>query len=585
MEMPQTSTASSSSGSGSGSNSVPNVRMQDYNHQKRFERFLDFRGVKRQQVRGTLFDNSKTDSRIQSLLSSVHNDNDSETATAGQRGNGLDEGDDDDNYEPIMGDILLVDDDESDTLSSDGETNNPLQEYLSREDSEADSDLFYSNTASAFQVISPVPESAPNSARSSKPNSVIFGPNDNSTHTIYVSSDDDLKKSSSTVWDFTPIKDKSHNIPINSNDMFANFENREDHDPMGMVEDYPISERVEYPFETQPAAKFKDSLELNYKYSKKLRLDLGRKYKNNLCVCSSKYNLLIIGSISTLYLYDIAALELPESHAPTIEFDTRPPRTTNEHLTNSTMPYYPHTINYMKLGIFRDKETLVVAVDDGRILVYDIERIVDEASKFKENTERSRYDIFCVEPDHCMKGYSSVWGIDIYKNMIAIADNCQMVKLFCFQDDVVISVQTHQVLHNIPSISFIPTQSENAYYISVVSISGELLIFKFPFTKSKVAPERLVMFNKPVVINRALFNDNVWTTCTVDASNFKSVNSIQTMIGDPWLDMQNDLCNKILSESCILDAESDECHSSHLGLAAELQNCHGYVSSDQETIR
>ncbi|GME73643.1 unnamed protein product [Ambrosiozyma monospora] len=226
----------------------------------------------------------------------------------------------------------------------------------------------------------------------------------------------------------------------------------------------------------------------------------------------------------------------------------------------------------MKLGVFRDKETLVVAVDDGRILVYDIERIVHDASKFKEDPERSSYDLFHVEPDHCMKGYSSVWGIDIYKNMIATADNCQMVKLFCFQDDVVISVQTHQVLHNIPSISFIPTQSENAYYISAVSISGELLIFKFPFTKSKMSPEKLVMFNKPVVINRALFNDNVWTTCTVDATNFKSVNSIQAMIGDPWIDMQSDLCSKILSESCILDAESDECHSSHLGLAAELQN-------------
>ncbi|GMG40240.1 unnamed protein product [Ambrosiozyma monospora] len=272
MEISQMSTASSSSGS----SSVPNVRMQDYNHQKRFEQFLDFRGVKRQQIRGTLFDNSKTDSRIQRLLSSVHNGSDSERATSGTPGNGLDEGDDNDNYEPIMGDILLVDDDESDMLSSDGEVNNPLQEYLSREDSEADSDLFYSNTASAFQVISPVPESAPNSARSSKPNSVIFGPNENNTNTIYVSTDDDSKKSSSTVWDFTPIQDKSHNIPINSNDMFTNFENRTDQDPMGMVEDFQISESHEYAVETQPAVKFKDSLDLSYKYSKTLRLDLGR---------------------------------------------------------------------------------------------------------------------------------------------------------------------------------------------------------------------------------------------------------------------------------------------------------------------
>ncbi|GME87737.1 unnamed protein product [[Candida] boidinii] len=80
------------------------------------------------------------------------------------------------------------------------------------------------------------------------------------------------------------------------------------------------------------------------------------------------------------------------------------------------------------------------------------------------------------------------------------------------------------------------------------------------------------IFERTKVIYRTVHNDQFWTVTNLNSNFFKNVKSFQMMTGDMWLDQHHSLYNEILTSSKLLDAESDYCESSHLGLASCFQH-------------
>ncbi|VEU21506.1 DEKNAAC102718 [Brettanomyces naardenensis] len=361
-------------------------------------------------------------------------------------------------------------------------------------------------------------------------------------------------------------------VPTNSNDTFANYESHSSKLNVNLVPTTRVSEDLDSAVKIQPAAKFPDPLEIKFHPLHRMSFGSGRKFKNNIVACSQEHDLIFVAANSAVEVFDPIHLSEGKTWDPVLEFETRPSVTTDEQRANSTWPYYPHTINYVMVSQFCGQEVLAVASDDGRVLMYYTKSLVEEIIRSVSRTKSLR-QVYTIDPDFELGVKSSAWGVDIDDNKVVVSDNSQRITLFYYdeQSGRFFSVLTHQLMHNIPSVSFI--RDEPDVYVSASCISGELLVFKFPFTMSlDSAGSKTVRFLKPKVISRAILNEGVWSTCYVDGKYFKKVSSLQLMTGDPWVDHDNVVINRILNESFILDAESDECRSSHLGFAAELQN-------------
>lgn len=358
-----------------------------------------------------------------------------------------------------------------------------------------------------------------------------------------------------------------YGLPLNSNDAFLYYEN---HSPMTKLL-VPYSDFAKEGL-SQPAGKYPDSLTLDKLSSFQIDCKPGRMFRNNLTVCSQKFNLLFVASMSRISV--IKAREFSnEDISSSFVIETKANSISEYRQEHSTFPNFPYNINYIMIGNFSEIEVLGVVTDDGRVLLYDTETFSDQWNNFMNQTSELN-PILTYRADVEVKVDCSAWGLDIYKNMIAVSDNNRKVTLFYYNEsNVVYLVKTRPLFHNIPSVSFI--RNEKGIYVSAGSISGEVVVFKFPMEIiHQISGGHLstkVEFKKPEVVSRVATRQEIWCVNFVDEYYFKSVDSFELLTGDPWADKENFLANKVLRESELLDAESNYCKSSHLGLSSEFQ--------------
>lgn len=337
----------------------------------------------------------------------------------------------------------------------------------------------------------------------------------------------------------TPISIGTEGVPLSSNDTYNNYENRPDDD-----DDNEEADHVCVEFEKRQCLTFVNA----------------ERYKGNLVVCFGDNMIAVaVGSLVSVFsMKTCPPTSTLEMKSAILEFETRPVETTDDQRMRSTWPHYPHTINHMKVATFLGHEVLILAVDDGRILIYNTDVLINEISKIKGTVP----PVYTLDANISLEVYSSAWGLDVLDDMILVSDNSQRVTLFFFKYGRFYSVKTHQLLHNIPSVSFIDTTTDHCY-ASAASISGELIIFDFQFTLDQNG----ISFKKPVALSRMMLQQSAWNVCFVDGRYFKKVNSMALLTGQ-----DEHLVDKVLTQSLILDTESNPCVSSHLGLAAEFQN-------------
>lgn len=352
-----------------------------------------------------------------------------------------------------------------------------------------------------------------------------------------------------------------------------------------------------------------------------------RKYKNNISVIISDVDgkeYLVTATNSKLVVFGFNELtNLPEQIACLL-FDTKPAFSSTTDRLVSTWPYFPHTINYLKVyNNFLGKQVLGACIDDGNLLMWYSESILKYVKKYDHTSLESNEIRFAgtkIKPDFQVKFEASLWGLDFktYKdptgyehNLIVCSDNSQSIVLLYYHpgDGCFYHVKTHQLLQNIPEVSFFDIGFSNSSHIVKVtcaSISGELVVFRFKFrlvlgplneieisTESNriyyVDPEieRLetteahrgsvrqrilhrINFLTPVVISRTLLGEDCWTTKPISSKYFKPVLSLRNMIGDDHINEKEET-EYIMTESKLLDLTFDPMKTSDLGLAARWQ--------------
>ncbi|ODV85309.1 hypothetical protein CANARDRAFT_199470 [[Candida] arabinofermentans NRRL YB-2248] len=472
------------------------LKMQDFDHQRRFVRFLAKSGIKRRELKKSKEVNSKSSGDQESSI------NGDSTRY---------------NLFPDSSDISDQEQDSSLIDITEEGLPSEVQKPLLMDDTDIDQDLFYHDNSAAF----PASEEKLDQDQSLEDSKVF---DDSENHTIYFSDSyyESLGNSDSYEKRSFSFESSKCSIPLNSNDTFFNFENGDKDLSINLIPDFQIPEGFEAAVKFQPAGKFKDSLRLKLQGYDKISLGTAQKYKNNVCCCSARHDITITG-------------------------------------TNS--------------------EVLVYILDD---LMTQIDRLRMTAWSGPNNT---RFYGLNINPDFKLVSSASVWGVDMYKNMIIVSDNSQSMKLFYFDfySREEYSVQTHQMLHNVPSVSFIKGENDDEdIYVSAVSISGEVVIFKFPLDKyegplnenqnGESSDFKRVIFKVPYVISRISTRDSAWTTEYVDASSFMKVSSLEHLTGDPWIDQYNVKLNRILYESKILDVDQQQSIRSSANLFTSLSD-------------
>lgn len=384
-----------------------------------------------------------------------------------------------------------------------------------------------------------------------------------------------------------------------------------------------ITSSREYLLQLQPAAKYRDLLKLSYIAATTVNgLASSRRYKNNLsAVVQDRQagDLLVVGCMSEIMVYEFD----PCRHIPltnsTFRFETRPPFTSTADRIVLTWPYYPHTINFLKSSVWKGGTVIGVCTDDGSVLVWDVARIRSEMKKFaklsesSQSSSESRLYGLRIAPDVNLKMEASAWGLDFAESLdslgtkhhiIVASSNSQSVTLYYFDQESseFSTVDSHQLLHNIPEVNVLEYSISGIKHIVIVScasISGELVLFNFTFTieeprseSSVASPWPLrhgrVAFEEPIVIRRTSLDSECWTSKAVQTCFFKPVQSIRAMTGDPSI-CEDEEVSQILTESRILNLKKPDSASGNLGAAAYWQFFDSpvvhFASSEESTLQ
>ncbi|KAI5956985.1 hypothetical protein KGF54_000604 [Candida jiufengensis] len=369
----------------------------------------------------------------------------------------------------------------------------------------------------------------------------------------------------------------------------------------------------------------KNSPEINFENSLNLkkigRISLkeivkSKRYKNNLScnITSDNKDYLAIGLNSEIIIYKYNPItNLPFENC-CLRFNTKPSYTSSTDRSISTWPYFPHTINYMKSGEFNGKQIICSCIDDGFLLIWEVDTLV----KYIEKNETSKKKDFneVIKPKYKIKLSASLWGVDFKENIIVASDNSQSCVLLYYhsKDEKFYHVKTHQILHNIPDISILKI-NKNIIQVSCASISGEVVIFefKFKFVEGPLYIEEInynrkkqlyytdpivetmenqeqprssnfceynferIKFLEPIVISRIVLGEDCWTVNHINSKWFLQVNSLQNVFGDSTI-KEDDEINRILNESMALDNNeeiedhhNDSTSSIHLGSSSNYQ--------------
>ncbi|KAK6197980.1 CRT10-domain-containing protein [Scheffersomyces amazonensis] len=360
-----------------------------------------------------------------------------------------------------------------------------------------------------------------------------------------------------------------------------------------------------------------------------------RKYKNNLTAIIKDYKtneeFLVVACNSEMMVFEFNSLNLPNDK-PVIMFDTKPPFTTTTDRLISTWPYFPHTINFVKTfpDFKGDQPILCACVDDGTLIIWNTDTIINRIRNKKTtvSTTATATDKVHIKPQFKIKLEASLWGLDFkhYEgnhNVFMASDNSQSLTLLYYHESDLrfYHIKSHQLLHNIPEVGIISVtidlqDNEELHTIktSCASISGELLIFQFQFclvdgplneieynffknqeyyyvdssiellenrnninfniqNLDTLNSERFnrLEYRNPFVLLRTVIGEYCWTSKLINSQYFKSVNSLNEVIGDFTFDSAI-VVDDIMNESKILDLEFDPMLTSHLGLATNWQH-------------
>ncbi|KAL6014964.1 hypothetical protein ACI3LY_004070 [Candidozyma auris] len=292
-----------------------------------------------------------------------------------------------------------------------------------------------------------------------------------------------------------------------------------------------------------PSRIYTDSLELrrhNFQILEGLRE--SNLFKNNLASFITDHRVsehfLVVACHSSILVYKMSSLILKPMYSPLLRFDTRPLATARQHIAAAVSQADPHTINYVKSSTWMDNEVLAACTDDGRVLVWETNRVF-EAIRRKPFSPGVYYSLR-FNADYELPLGASCWCVDfgsatnevgVRHHIVVGSSNARTVHLFYFnsKQSSFEAVESQKLKHNIPEVSILRynvTGSSHEVEVCVACISGEVGILKFSFT----VDER--MQSKKVTLSRVIeASDNCWTAKPIPDIYFKPVSSYRSLTG------------------------------------------------------
>lgn len=376
---------------------------------------------------------------------------------------------------------------------------------------------------------------------------------------------------------------------------------------------------------------FEDGLHLQFvDKTKLLHLNSLRRFKNNLTgiITSVSDSYLVVADNSELSFFEIGQISEIPNKRPKLRFGTQPTFTSTSDRLVSTWPRYPHSINFLKvIDNFCGRQILLVCSDDGNLMIWFSDIIISYIKKLEihdqeDNDDHYRSNQFNgtkISPNYKIKMESSCWGVDftmtvdeygICHNVFVASDNSQSITFLYYHpmDNQFYHIKSHQVLHNIPEVSFLSYTIVDGWHrakISCASVSQELVIFKVkfrivmgPLTSQQqmhtncthfIDPHMEVFeaeqhidetfelnkfhrlwFYEPIVLARTLLDEFCWTTKPINSKYFQPVSNLSSVFGNSSLDETKEL-KRISMESKLLEYSFDAMKSSNPGYGSYFQ--------------
>lgn len=184
-------------------------------------------------------------------------------------------------------------------------------------------------------------------------------------------------------------------------------------------------------------------------------------YKNNLVEAFKEY--LFIGSNSLLYVYRNQKL-VKTINTSMFEIE-------EQDVFAALLPLLSYGINFIKLCRFNYEAVLVLALGDGRVLLYPVRDLVGAQAQ--------------PQPKYELRLESSAWGVDTWGNMIAVSCNLTRVFYLYYTDGRFLFGVSSELGHNVPDVSFCgaggsgaPGTDDESVWICCGTITRDLFLLQ-----------------------------------------------------------------------------------------------------------
>lgn len=286
---------------------------------------------------------------------------------------------------------------------------------------------------------------------------------------------------------------------------------------------------------------FPDALNLKMKLRSRLDiLDCPDCYLDNSVVSSQIYDMMFIALDNDIYVFQPLKSAMDSTWKSILHFSVCSTTTSCPYVTNITIQ--------TMLG----EEYLGIVNSNNFVKLYrtrDIEKRITTTSDVPVSAHRIINSYACQD-------------IDMYQDMVAVAHE-NIVTVYYYIDGACEVVTSPNLEYDINSVAFIRDLDGGDFvYLVTSSVNSVIYVLKFP---------RVPKVIDPTILDSSVLNEYCSLVSPVSGKSFKKVHSLPLLTGDFKFESQDKFITKVQRESTILDAESDPCTSSHLGLAAELQ--------------
>ncbi|CCF57098.1 hypothetical protein KAFR_0C01030 [Kazachstania africana CBS 2517] len=229
-----------------------------------------------------------------------------------------------------------------------------------------------------------------------------------------------------------------------------------------------------------------------------------------------------------------------------------------------------HSINFIKVSKFWNKDVISICLDRGMVLIYDLESVANEFNEYLKKASRdSVWNFLTTKPLAVFKTPDSCWSVDIIctdkVTVVAAGHNGPGVSVFIYDRFENNKLYAYEIPseHNVPSVNFIPgyLSSDGFVTLSYASIYGNVTTVKINTSKF---PNNDIEVK---FLDTQFFGEYCWTVTPVHKSHFAKVPIFELLnLNFKQQAKKSVLYSVVLDGSILKHQPSSICNSGNFGI-------------------